>query len=155
MKTGGVAWRARPYSFLCFCELDREKGRRREPRVGKWETWFWFSTSPSGAKPGGGNVGISRCWRDFQGPVGSVGNLLLVFHSPHGPAISTAIDWLQKVRGGMGDSDLHRRNSLAFAALIFLAQSVSLIAVAKTSRRSKLSPTLRHDAASGSDFNFS
>src|ERR1017187_7177308 len=90
MKTGGVAWRARPYSFLCFCELDREKGRRREPRVGKWETWFWFSTSPSGAKPGGGNVGISRCWRDFQGPVGSVGNLLLVFHSPHGPAIPTA-----------------------------------------------------------------
>src|ERR1035441_3335299 len=82
MKTGGVAWRARPYSFLCFCELDREKGRRREPRVGKWETWFWFSTSPSGAKPGGGNVGISRCWRDFQGPVGSVGNLLLVFHFP-------------------------------------------------------------------------
>src|ERR1035441_1005215 len=109
MKTGGVAWRARPYSFLCFCELDREKGRRREPRVGKWETWFWFSTSPSGAKPGGGNVGISRCWRDFQGPVGSVGNLLLVFHSSHGPAISTTLGWLQKVRGGMGDSDLHRR----------------------------------------------
>src|ERR1035441_10571915 len=133
MKTGGVAWRARPYSFLCFCELDREKGRRREPRVGKWESWFWFSTSPSGAKPGGGNVGISRCWRDFQlpfwpggiwgccqnsqGRVGIVENLLLVFLPPHGPAISTALGWLQKVRGGMGDSDLHRRNSLAFAAL--------------------------------------
>src|ERR1017187_5143471 len=155
MKTEGVDGRARPCSFLCFCWLDRKSDRRREPRVGKGETGFWFPTFPSGAKPGGGNVGILRCWRDFQGPVGSVGNLLLVFHSPHGPAISTAIDWLQKVRGGMGDSDLHRRNSLAFAALIFLAQSVSLIAVAKTSRRSKLSPTLRHDAASGSDFNFS
>jgi hypothetical protein len=34
----------------------------------------------------------------------------------------------------MGDSDLHRRNSLALAALIFLAHSVSLIAAAKTSR---------------------
>src|ERR1035441_8758930 len=34
----------------------------------------------------------------------------------------------------MGDSDLHRRNSLAFAVVIFLAHSVSLIAAAKTSR---------------------
>ena len=48
MKTGGVAWRARPYSFLCFCELDREKGRRREPRVGKWKTKSRFPTLPTG-----------------------------------------------------------------------------------------------------------
>jgi hypothetical protein len=64
---------------------------RREPRVGKWETCFWFSTFPSGAKPGCGNVGISRRWRDFQGAVGRVGNLLLVFHAFHGPGISTAL----------------------------------------------------------------
>ena len=155
MKTEGVDGRARPCSFLCFCWLDRKSDRRREPRVGKGETGFWFPTFPCGAKPGRGNVGISRCWRDFQGPVGRVGNLLWVFHSLHGPAISTALGQRQKLRGGMGDSDLHRRNSLAFAVVIFLAHSVSLIAAAKTSRCSKLIPALRHFAASGSDFSFS
>src|ERR1035441_6370374 len=91
MKTEGVDGRARPCSFLCFCWLDRKSDRRREPRVGKGETGFWFPPFPSGAKPGRGNVGISRCWRDFQGPVGRVGNLVLVFPlSPgarhfHGP----------------------------------------------------------------------
>jgi hypothetical protein len=36
--------------------------------------------------------------------------------------------WLaQKMRGGIGDSDLHRRNNLTLAALIFRAHSVSLI----------------------------
>jgi len=64
---------------------------RREPRVGKWETCFWFSTFPSGAKPGCGNVEISRRRRDFQGAVGRVGNLLSVFHAFHGPGISTAL----------------------------------------------------------------
>jgi len=155
MKTGGVDGRARPYSLLCFCRLDQDRDHRRAPRVEKWETCFGFPTFPSGAKPGGGNVGILRCWRDFQGPVGRVGNLHLVFHSLHGPAISTALGQRQKLRGGMGDSDLHRRNSLAFAVVIFLAHSVSLIAAAKTSRCSKLIPALRHFAASGSDFSFS
>lgn len=46
---------------------------------------------PMAAKPGGGNVGISRFLRDSQGTVGSVENLLLVFHAFHGPAISTAL----------------------------------------------------------------
>src|SRR5262249_42637289 len=40
--------------------------------------------------PGGGNVEISRLLRDFQGTVGGVGKLPLLFHSSHGPAISTA-----------------------------------------------------------------
>ena len=123
--------------------------------MGKWKTWFWFSTFPSGAKAGCGNVGISRCGRDFQGPVGRVGNLLSVFHSFHGPVISTALGRLQTKRGGIGDSDLHRRNSLALAALNFLAQSVSLIAAAKASNCWKLIPGLRYLAASGSDFTFS
>ena len=83
-----------------------------------------------------------------------MGNLLLVFLFLHGPAISTAFGWRQKMRGGMGDSDLHWRNNLTLAALIFRAHSVSLIAMAKLSRRSKSSPALRHEAASGSDFNF-
>ena len=42
------------------------------------------------AKLGGGNVGISRFLRDFQGAVESVENLFLVFHAFHGPGISTA-----------------------------------------------------------------
>lgn len=84
-----------------------------------------------------------------------MGNLILVFHSLHVPAVSTALAWLQKVRGGMGDSDLHRRNSLTFAALAFLAQSVSLMPMAKASGRSNPCPAVRHDAASVSDFNSS
>ena len=35
-------------------------------------------------------MGISRGLRDFQGAVGAVGNLVLVFHRIHGPAFSTA-----------------------------------------------------------------
>ena len=49
-----------------------------------------FSTFPGGARRGGGNVKIPPVLRDFQGAVGSVGNLGLVFHAFHGPAISTA-----------------------------------------------------------------
>src|SRR5690349_21936241 len=44
----------------------------------------------------GGKVGISGDWRDFQGTVGAVGNLVLVFHGFHGPAFSTAL-----FRGGL------------------------------------------------------
>jgi hypothetical protein len=39
---------------------------------------------------GGGNVKISPFLRDFQGVVGSVGNLGLVFHAFHHSVISTA-----------------------------------------------------------------
>jgi hypothetical protein len=118
--------------------------------VGKWETCFWFSTFPSGAKLGCGNVGISRCLRDFQGAVVSVGKLSSLFHAFHGPVISTALSLLPPpgqldpggqwklywkfplargpyVFGGNGDSILHRRNSFTFAAAIFRAHSVSLI----------------------------
>jgi hypothetical protein len=47
--------------------------------------------SSMAAMLGGGNVEISRFLRDFQGTVGSVGNLLLVSHAFHGPGISTAL----------------------------------------------------------------
>jgi len=59
-------------------------------RVEKWETDFGFSTFPGGARPGGGNVKIPPVLRDFQGAVGSVENLGLVFHAFHGTGISTA-----------------------------------------------------------------
>jgi hypothetical protein len=130
---------------------------RREPRVGKWETGPWFPTFPSGAKPGCGNVGISRRRRDFQGAVGRVGNLLLVFHAFHGPGISTALllGELQQNRGGIGDSVLHCRNSFALAAVILRAHSVSLIAIANRSSCAKPMFGFRYWAASGSDFSFS
>jgi hypothetical protein len=57
-------------------------------KVGNLLLVFHFSMA---AMPGGGNVGISRVLRDFQGTVGSVGNLLPVFHAFHGPGISTAL----------------------------------------------------------------
>src|SRR6266542_4915211 len=70
---------------------EGNRSRRRLYRVGKWETAFWFSSFPCGTSLGGGNVEISRCLRDFQGTVGRVGNLGLVFHSFHGTGISTAL----------------------------------------------------------------
>jgi hypothetical protein len=130
---------------------------RREPRVGKWETCSWFSTFPSGAKPGCGNVGISRRSRDFQGAVGRVENLLLVFHAFHGPVISTALllGEFQRNRGGTGDSILHCRNSFTFAAPILRAHSVSLVAIACRSNCANPMFGFRYWMASGSDFSFS
>jgi hypothetical protein len=94
----------RPTSFLLVWVLRREPDHRRLRRVEKWETWFWFSTFPSGASWGGGNVGISPLLRDFQGAVGSVGNRSLVFHAFHDPGISTALRarWYQQNGGGTG-----------------------------------------------------
>jgi hypothetical protein len=80
----------RPTSFLWFW-AEQNRHRRRGRRVGKWKTGFWFSTFPGGARPGGGNVKISPGLRDFQGAVERVENLGLVFHSFHGPGISTAL----------------------------------------------------------------
>ena len=130
---------------------------RREPRVGKWETRFWFSTFPSGAMPGCGNVGISRRRRDFQAAVGRAGNPLSVFHAFHGPGISTALlpGEIQRNRGGIGDSILHCRNSFAFAAPILRAHSVSLIAIASRSNCANPMFGFRYWMASGSDFSFS
>src|ERR1700680_4103244 len=58
--------------------------------VGKWETWFWFSTFPRPSRRSCGNVGISRSLRDFQGMVGRGEILPLDFHAFHRSAISTA-----------------------------------------------------------------
>ena len=129
--------------------------------MGKWETCFWFSTFPSGAKLGCGNVGISRRLRDSQGAVVSVGKLPLLCHAFHGPVISTALSpWFATAQldprgkfnfysnsprtrslylfGGTGDSTLQRRNNCPFAAPIFWAHSVSLICRAVCSNCAKL-----------------
>ena len=113
-------------------------------RVEKWETWVWFSTFPRGARWGCGNVEISRGVRDFQGPVGSVGNRFWVFHTFHGPGISTALLGLQRKRGGIGEELLHRRRSSVLVAFIFSAHSVSLIAVAQASICLKVMLALRY-----------
>ena len=106
---------------------------------------------PMTAKPGGGNVGISRFLRDFQGTVGRVGKLLLLFRAFHGPVISTTLSpgsdarsgeetayfkWYRRfldahrqpyLGGRSGDSLLHRRSICILASVIFRAHSVSLI----------------------------
>src|SRR5713101_6871908 len=118
--------------FLGFGFREGNRSRRRLRRVEKWETGLWFSTFPSGASWGGGNVEIWRSLPDFQGTVERGGNRGLVFPSFHGPVISTARERsAQRNRGGgRGDSILQARSSLFLAALIFLANSVSLMVFA-------------------------
>src|SRR5439155_7425230 len=125
--------------------------RHRVCRVEKWETAFRFSTFPCGTCPGGGNVKIPRVLRDFQGAVGSVENLGLVFHAFHGPSISTA---LRSPNFG-NDGVWHCRSNLALAALIRRAHSVSLMASARFSSSDKLNPGFNNRSASGSDCSFS
>src|SRR5437870_6267687 len=48
---------------------------------------------------GGGKVGNSPRLRVFQGAVGAVGNLGLVFHGFHGTVFSTAFGWFQRAAG--------------------------------------------------------
>ena len=76
---------------------------------------FRFSMA---AKPGCGNVEISRLLRDFQGAVERVGKLLLLFHAFHGPGISTGPRLRYRNRGGTGDCTLHCRSSRPLAAFM-------------------------------------
>jgi hypothetical protein len=101
-------------------------------------------------KPGRWECGNLGGLPDFQGTVEREGNPVLVFLAFHGPAISTAPGWpaLQRSRhrkrgGGRGDSILHDRSSLTLAALIFLANSVSLMAAAVRPSDSMRMPSLR------------
>ena len=110
---------------------------------------------PMAVKPGCGNVGISRFLRDFQGTVERVGKLFLLFHSFHGPGISTAPQLCYRNRGGSGDWTLHCRSSRDLAAFIWRAHSVSLIAIASRSSCVKLMPGLRYCSTRSSDFSFS
>ena len=102
-----------------------------------------------------GNVGISPPLRDFQGAVGRVENLILVFQAFHRAVISTVLPCRQSKRGGSGDSILHCRNSFLFASPIWRAHSVSLLSAAVWSIRSKLMPFFKYLLASAKDFNFS
>src|SRR5579863_4975630 len=81
----------RPTSFLWLL-VFRERAvvivASSSGKVGNLLLVFHFSRA---AKPGGGNVEISRFLRDFQGTVERVGKLFLLFHSFHGPGISTAL----------------------------------------------------------------
>ena len=110
---------------------------------------------PMAAKPGCGNVGISRFLRDSQGAVERVGKLLLLFHSFHGPGISTTLRRGYWKRGGSGECTLHCPSSRDFAAFIRRAHSVSLIAIASRSSSARVRPGLRYCPARSSDFSFS
>jgi len=135
-----------------FGEHNRHHHRVR--RVEKWETCFWFSTFPGGARPGGGNVKIPPPLRDFQGAVERVENLVLVFHSFHGTGISTARPG-HRNGGGNGDCILHCLSSRDLAAFIRRAHSLSLIAIASRSSSATLRPGLRYCSTPSSDFSFS
>ena len=126
--------------------------RDRGGKVGNLFLVFHF---PMAAKPGCGNVGISRSLRDFQGAVERVGKLLLLFHAFHGPGISTALRPCYRKGGGSGYCILHCRNSRDLAVFICRAHSVSLIARASRSSSAKLTPGLRYCSARSSDFSFS
>lgn len=76
------------FCFLAFRERTGVIVASGCGKVGNLLSVFHFSMD---AKPGGGNVGISRFLRDFQGTVERVGNLFLVFLPFHGPGISTAL----------------------------------------------------------------
>lgn len=117
-------------------------------KVGNLPLVFHF---PIAAKPGGGNVEISRFLRDFQGTVERVGKLFLLFHAFHGPGISTALGQ----RNFGNDGVWHCRSNLALAALIRRAHAVSLMASARFSSSGKLNPGFKNRSASGSDCSFS
>ena len=130
-------WRPRsgrlPFRFLSFC-LVKDNRRRR-----------------------GGNVGIRHRLPDSQEGVETRGNLHLVFAGFHTPAISTALfgfRYSNGIGGRQGDSILQIRNTIAFAAPIFFAKSVSLIVAAVRSSASMLIPGLRYFAAPGRDLSF-
>ena len=129
---------------------------RRGSRVGKWETWFRFSTFPYAARLSCGNVEISRGWRDFQGAVGRVGNLVLVFHSFHRPGISTALLLLGSVRNRtihLAPRDFASNASLAFC--ICCAASVSLLRIACCCSIGAVMPGFKCCSHFGSETSFS
>ena len=76
---------------------------------------------------------------------------------PGFPPSGISTGWLspQPKRGGTGDSLLHFRSNLVFAAPIFLAASVSLIPRAHLSNCAKWMLSLRYCGPSGNDFSFS
>ena len=155
-RENGVGGMRRPrsgrlpfFGFLGFRETTKVIVASGWGKVGNLLLVFHF---PMAAKPGGGNVGISRFLRDFQGAVEGVGKLFLLFHSFHGPGISTA---RYRNGGGTGDCILHCRSNRDLALLILRAYSVSLIASASRSSSPRLTPGLRYCSACSSDFSFS
>src|SRR5215217_848606 len=81
----------RPTSLLWFWVFrEREQELSSRAAMGKWETCFWFSTFPWPRSWAVGMWESRALLRDSQGAVGRVGKLVLLFHSFHGPGISTA-----------------------------------------------------------------
>ena len=159
------------YGFLSCLLRNRVSFRRLGARGAKPRRVFGFGRRSRGggkvenlllvfhfsmaAKPGCGNVGISRFLRDFQGTVEGVGKLLLLFHSFHGPGISTALRLRYRNGGGSGDCILHWRSSCDLAAFICRAQSVSLRADAQRSNFAAVIPCFNDFSHSGRDLSFS
>ena len=145
----------RPTSFLWFLVLEDKAGVMVANGCGKVGNLLLVFHFPRAAKPGGGNVEISRFLRDFQGTVERVGKLFFAFplcpraRHFHGPRRC------YRNRGGSGDWTLHCRSSRDLAAFIWRAHSVSLIAIASRSSCVKLMPGLRYCSTRSSAFSFS
>lgn len=99
---------------------------------------------------------ISRGGRDFQGAVGRVENLGLVFHSFHGPGISTAPFLLRSIRHRpvhWGPRDFASNASLAIC--ICCAASVSLLRIACCCSIAAAMPGFKHCSHFDSETSFS
>src|ERR1017187_8965984 len=111
-----------------------EMGKTVAGAVEMWESRRWRFPRAGG---GGGKLDVELGWpitRDERFPPPPPARH---FHSASvGAACHTN-------RGGTGDSILHWRSSLALAALIFFAHSVSLMAFVTLSRWAKLIPGFR------------
>ena len=136
--------------FFGFLVLREKTGVVASGRgkVGNLLLVFHFSMA---AKPGGGNVEISRSLRDFQGTVERGGKPFLLFHAFHGPGISTAPGQPNLGKDGVR----HCSSNLALAAFMRRAHSVSLIVSARFPSSCKRNPGFKNRSASGSDCSFS
>jgi hypothetical protein len=145
-----------------FCSLasgvrkNKYRIDHRQARVGKWETWFWFSTFPLGLARAVGMWG-SRVVCEISKELWEGWEACLWLSTPSiAPAFpQPAVASVHENRGGTGHSVLHRRSSLAFAAPIFLAHSVSLITFANLSNCAKLMLSFKYCWAPGKALRFS
>ena len=118
---------------------------------------FGFLPCAAGCR-GCGKVGILPL--DFHFPTARSSSASVVYKTERnkrlvGAASGRASLLSHPNRGGIGDSVLQARNSLALATPNLRADSVSLISPAIRSNCARLIPAFRFRSTSGSDFNFS
>ena len=147
------------FGFVFDFDFDFLKGTVVIVAGRVWESGkpdFGFPLFPGAARRSCGNVEISRGWRDFQGAVGRVENLGLVFHAFHRPGISTAVFLLRSIRhhpAHWGPRDFASNASLAIC--ICCAASVSLLRIACCCSIGAAMPGFKHCSHFDSETSFS